>query len=111
MSDTALILLTVVSLGGWLAWSAFEVIRFNLEVRGLWTLLEHKGRSHRVKEVRDDPWTNLPQQRYLFDETDCEDLDIRALKHALRAMWRRGVGSLLLVIPLSLLLGWLWARQ
>ena len=62
MSHAALILITVVSLGGWLAWSAFEVTRFNLRLRDLWRLLESKGRGHRVKQVRDDPWTNLPQQ-------------------------------------------------
>ena len=108
MSHAALILITVVSLGGWLAWSAFEVTRFNLRLRELWRLLESKGRGHRVKEVRDDPWTNLPQQRYLFDEADFDDPEIRASKLELRALWRKGIGSLVLVIPLSFLLGWMW---
>jgi hypothetical protein len=104
MSHSALILITVVSLGGWLAWSAFAVTRFNLRLRELWRLLQSKGRGRRVKEVRDDPWTNLPQQRYLFDEVDFDDPEIRALKLELRALWRKGIGSLVLVIPLSFLL-------
>ena len=86
MSNTALTVITVVSLGGWLAWSAFEVTRFNVRL----------------------PWSNLPQQRYLFDEADFDDPEIRASKLELRTLWRRGIGSLVLVIPLSLLLGWMW---
>ena len=44
-----------------------------------------------MKEVRDDPWTNLPQQRYLFDEVDFDDPEIRASKLELRALWRKGL--------------------
>ena len=43
-----------------------------------------------------------------FDEVDFDDPEIRALKLELRALWRKGIGSLVLVIPLSFLLGWMW---
>ena len=48
---------------------------------------------------------HLTVPRYLFDEADFDDPEIRASKLELWALWRKGVGSLLLVIPLSFLLG------
>jgi len=103
-----LVLLTVVAAAGWLVYVGRRVWRFNLRVRELWRLLEDKGRADRVREVLKDPLSNVPQTRYLFDDRDFEDPEVRVLKLELRPMWRGGVLSVLSSIPLMLLILWLW---
>ena len=61
----------------------------------LWRLLESKGRAHRVRELRDEPRTNLPSTKYLYDEVDFDDRDIRELKLTLKVMHRNAILSLL----------------
>ncbi len=72
------------------------VWRFNVRIPELWQLLKDKGRAHRVREVHDEPRTNLPSTKYLYDEVDFDDRDIRELKSTLKAMHRVAVGSVLL---------------
>ena len=74
------------------------VVRFNRRMPELWQLLEDGGRSDRVRELRDDVWSNLPAARYLYDSVDFEDPQIRALKLALKQMHRSAI-SQLLVFP------------
>ena len=78
-----------------LVWCVRAVWRFNARMSELWRLLETKGRAHRVKELRDDPVTNLPPTKYLYNEVDFEDPDIRELKLTLKSMHQKGVGSIL----------------
>ena len=73
-----------------------QVWRFNVRMPELWRLLESKGRAHRVRELRDEARTNLPSTKYLYDDVDFDDSDIRALKLTLRAMHRNTILSLLL---------------
>jgi len=40
--------------------SMVKVWRFNTRMPALWRLLQNKGRANRVREVRDDPRTNVP---------------------------------------------------
>ena len=51
-----------------------QVWRFNVRMPELWRLLESKERAHRVRELRDEPRTNLPSAKYLYDEVDFDDL-------------------------------------
>ena len=73
------------------------VWRFNVRMPELWRLLENKGRAHRVREVRDEPRTNMPAAKYLYDEVDFGDRDIRELKLTLKVMHSVGIVSILLV--------------
>ena len=72
------------------------VWRFNVRMPELWQLLEDKGRAHRVREVHDEPRTNLLSTKYLYDEVDFDDRDVRELKLTLKVMHRVAVGSVLL---------------
>ena len=49
--------------------SATMVWRLNARMPELWQLLENKGRRHRVREKRDEPRSNLPSTKYLYDES------------------------------------------
>ncbi len=62
----------------------------------LWRLLENKGRRHRVRELRDEPRSNLPSTKYLYDEVDFDESDIREMKLTLKLMHRSAIRSVLL---------------
>ncbi len=95
MVDTISLLLAAVT-AALLVSATRLVVGFNRRMSGLWKLLETTGRSHRVRELRDDVWSNLPGTRYLYDSVDFEDPEIRALKLALKRMHLSAISSLLL---------------
>ena len=72
-----------------------QVWQFNVRFPELWHLLESKGRGHRVRELRDEPKTNLPSAKYLYNDVDFDDREIRELKLRLKAMHRNAILSLL----------------
>ena len=74
------------------------VWRFNARMPALWSLLEAKGRAQRVRELRDEPWSNLPSKGYLYNDVDFDDPEIRDLKLSLKVMHRNGILSLLAFI-------------
>ena len=77
------------------------VVRFNRRMPELWKLLEGTGRSHRVRELRDDVWSNLPAARYLYDNVDFEEPEIRVLKLELKQMHRSAISNLLLFMVVA----------
>ncbi len=77
------------------------IVRFNRRMPELWQLLETKDRSRRVRELTDNIWYNLPAARYLYDEVDFEDPEIRGLKLTLMRMHRAAISSLLMFIVSS----------
>ena len=89
------LLLAALSAAG-LVHAVREVVRFNRRMPELWRLLEDTGRSDRVRELRDDPSSNLPATRYLYDSVDYDDPRIRALKLAPKRLHRSAIAHLLL---------------
>jgi hypothetical protein len=67
----------------------------------LWELLERRGLDERVRRLRDEAVTNLPQTQYLYDEVDCDDPEIRALKQQLRAQHRAAILSMLTFVAVA----------
>lgn len=95
VTGTALMVLGLAVNAGVLVSCVRQVWRFNVRLPELWRLLESKGRAHRVRELHDEPRTNLPSAKYLYDEVDFDDRDIRELKLTLKAMHRNAILSLL----------------
>ena len=93
---TALIILGVALNAALLVRGVRKVWRLNARMPELWRLLEHKGRRHRVRELVDEPRSNLPSTKYLYDEVDFDDSDIREMKLTLKVMHRSALLSLLL---------------
>ena len=93
---TALIIFGVALNAALLVRCATMVWRFNARMPELWRLLENKGRSYRVRELRDEPRSNLPSTKYLYDEVDFDDSDIREMKLTLKVMHRSAIRSVLL---------------
>ena len=92
--DSITVLLSAVG-AGLLLLAIFLVIRFNLRMSDLWRLLESKGRGERVHELRDSALTNLPSTRYLYNDVDFDDSEIRDLKRRLKRMHWLAIASLL----------------
>ena len=84
VTGTALMVLGLAVNAGVLVSCVRQVWRFNVRLPELWRLLESKGRAHRVRELHDEPRTNLPSAKYLYDEVDFDDRDIRELKLTLK---------------------------
>ncbi len=93
---TAPIILGVALNAALLVRGARMVWRLNARMPELWRLLENTGRAHRVKELRDESRSNLPSTKYLYDEVDFDDSDIRELKLTLKLMHRSAIRSVLL---------------
>ena len=81
--------------------SALLVVRFNRRMPELWRLLEVSERSHRVREVHTDAWSNLPAARYLYNDNDFEIPEIRELKLTLKRLHRSAITNLLLFMVVS----------
>jgi hypothetical protein len=77
------------------------VVQFNRRMPELWSLLEARERSHRVRELHTSAWSNLPAARYLYDNTDFEDPEIRELKLNLKQMHRSAITNLLLFMTVA----------
>ena len=93
---TALVILAVPLNAALLVRCTRMVWRLNARMPELWRLLENKGRRHRVRELRDESRSNLPSTKYLYDEVDFDDSDIREMKLTLKVMHRSALLSLLL---------------
>ncbi len=77
------------------------VVHFNRRMPELWSLLEAMERSHRVRELHTDAWTNLPAARYLYDNIDFEIPEIRELKLTLKKLHRSAITNLLLFMVIA----------
>ena len=85
------------------------VVHFNQRMPELWSLLEVRERSHRVRELHPNAWSTLPAARYLYDDLDFEIPDIRELKLTLKQLHRSAITNLLLfmVIVTAAVFAWL----
>jgi hypothetical protein len=98
--DTIFLLLAVLSVY-LLVKSICLVVSFNRRMPELWNLLETSERSHRVRKIHIEAWSNLPAARYLYDNTDFEVPEIRELKLALKRLHRSAITNLLLFMVTS----------
>ncbi len=81
--------------------SARLVVHFNRRMRALWSLLEARERSHRVRELHTDARSNLPAARYLYDNIDFEDPEIRELKLTLKQLHRSAITNLFVFMAIA----------
>jgi hypothetical protein len=77
------------------------VVHFNRRMPELWNLLEARDRSHRVRVLHTEAWSNLPAARYLYDNSDFDVPEIRELKLALKQLHRSSITNLLLFMATS----------
>lgn len=91
---TAPIIFVVAVNTAFLGRGATLVWRLNARMPELWQLLKNKGRRHRVSELRDQSRSNLPSTKYLYDEVDFDDSNIRELKWTLKVLHRSAILSL-----------------
>ena len=88
--STALLVLAIAVNVAVLVSCVRQVWRFNVLLPELWRLLESKGRAHRVRELRDEPRTNLPSTKYLYD-AGLPNQDSAQTREVLRNNHRQGV--------------------
>ena len=86
------------------------VVSFNRRMPELWKLLETRERSQRVRELDTDAWSNLPAARYLYDDIDCENPEIRELKLTLKQLHRSAISSLLLFMAVATVAVAVWLK-
>ena len=72
----------------------------------LWSRLAVRGKSQRVRELR--VGSNLPAARYLYNDVDCDDSEIRELKRALEHLHRSAIAHLLIFMVVATAAASVW---